>query len=70
MMSRTDTGTETTERVAGRTGSLATIVVAAAVVVMFTALWIGELISLQDTLRMPHRGSAAAELIASASAYR
>jgi hypothetical protein len=36
---------EPTERTAGRAWSMATIVAAFVVVITFTALWIGELIS-------------------------
>jgi hypothetical protein len=37
---------------------MATIVMAAAVVIVFTALWIGELVSPPVTLRMPHQAFA------------
>jgi hypothetical protein len=39
---------------------MATIVMAAAVVIVFTALWIGELVSPPVTLRMPHQAFATA----------
>jgi len=42
-LSRTDISTETTEDAATRAGSMAMIAAAAVVVIMFTAIWIGQL---------------------------
>jgi hypothetical protein len=69
-LSRTGVGAETTGYAAKRDWSMAMIITAAAVLIMFTWFWIAELISPPGTLRMPLHAWAAAELSSSGSAYR